>query len=259
MKKALLTIAIVITAFTIQAQDIRLGINGNINSTWLMNKNVFDADDELDVASTFGGTFGVDAIYNFSEKAGISVGVNFISTTNQKYEGEDDGSSIDFESKVKLHYIDIPLLLRLTSSGGTYFEVGPQFSFLGKATEDLETTPSFPEPFNYTDKDVKASFEKTNIALVLGFGVDIDVTPNIFITTGLRLGYGFSDVTKEFDNETELSAADDEQDLAFPTYWAHYENANTQNGDEFKYEKTQRVFGGLHIGLSYKFSGSAAK
>ena len=50
MKKALLTLGIALAAMTTQAQDFRVGITGGLNSTWLLNNNVFDANDELDVA-----------------------------------------------------------------------------------------------------------------------------------------------------------------------------------------------------------------
>ncbi len=66
MKKALLTIAVVIAALSAQAQgSFRIGVSGGVNSTWMMNKNVFDYDDGLDVAATFGGRFGIDAIYSW--------------------------------------------------------------------------------------------------------------------------------------------------------------------------------------------------
>ena len=88
MKKALLTLGIALAAMTTQAQDFRLGITGGLNSTWLLNQNVFDQNDGLDVASTFGGRFGIEGIYSFSEKAGVSLGLNFISGHNQKYTGD---------------------------------------------------------------------------------------------------------------------------------------------------------------------------
>src|SRR5687768_17252799 len=123
MKNALLTIAVVITALSAQAQSFRLGVSGGVNSTWLMNKNVFDANDGLDIATTLGGRIGLDAIYSFSEKVGISVGFKFLSGHNQKYSG--DEGYLNGESKTKLRYFDVPVLFRLTSSGGTYFELGP--------------------------------------------------------------------------------------------------------------------------------------
>ncbi len=53
MKKALLTIAVIIAGLSVQAQNIRVGLTGGLNSTWLMNKNVFDANDGLRYCSLF--------------------------------------------------------------------------------------------------------------------------------------------------------------------------------------------------------------
>ncbi len=255
MKRALLTVVILFAALSIQAQNVRLGLSGGVNSTWLMNKNVFDANDELDIAASFGGRLGIDAIYSFSDKIGVSVGFNFISTHNQKYTGESPNGDVKIEVKEKLKYFDIPLLFRLTSSSGTYFEIGPQFGFLTKAEEDFEMTPSSPFFPNYEGDEHDESYEKTNIAVILGFGVDIDVTENIYITTGLRLGYGLTDVTKEYSSEAALWAAESQDLISYPNYWAHYTDADTGNNSQFSYEKTSRVFGGLHLGVSYKFGG----
>ena len=244
MKKALLTIAVVIAALSAQAQgSFRIGLSGGVNSTWLMNKNVFDANDGLDIAATFGGRVGVDAIYSFNEKLGIGIGFNFLSRNSQKYTGDETG--LDGDLTTKLNYFDIPVTLRLTSSGGTYFEIGPQFGFLTSAKQDYDS-----EFIEYSDVDVMENLNSTNIAMILGFGVDIDVTENIFITTGLRLGYGFTDVTKEYDDAAELIA--ETGFVEQPTLFAHVDD----EGD-FNYEKTSRVFGGLHIGVSYKFGGAA--
>lgn len=88
MKKVLLSLIVFLYALSVQAQGFRVGMSGGINSTWLMNKNVFDANDELDIASSFGGRVGFDAIYSFNDKIGLSLGLNFLSSHNQKYTGE---------------------------------------------------------------------------------------------------------------------------------------------------------------------------
>src|SRR5688572_179494 len=210
MKKALMTIAIVLAAFATQAQStFRLGLGGGINTTWLANTNISDRGDELDFAVTFGGSVGLEGIYSFSENAGISLGFLY-SGQNQKYTGEFGDE--EFETKVRMRYLDIPLLLRLTSSSGTYFEIGPQFGFLMSAEEEAEFLGES------ETADTKEHFNSTNVAAVLGFGVDIDVTESVIITTGLRLGYGFSDVTKEYDEiEFAVLSADDDVEMGTPT------------------------------------------
>jgi opacity protein-like surface antigen len=257
MKKALLTIAVVVAALSVQAQNVRIGLTGGVNSTWLMNKNVFDYDDALDVAATFGGRFGVSAIYSFTEKVGVGIEFNFLSRNSQKYTGEEGHDYyLDGDLTTRMNYFDIPVLLRLTSTGGTYFEIGPQFGFLTKADATYEgSANSVIEDFD--DFDVKNAFESTNIGLVLGFGADIDVTENIFITTGIRLGYGFTDVTKEYADEAEFLSDNPE---AFPDNYVPYTTslaAQVDDEGDQNYEKTSRVFGGLNIGVSYRFGGSS--
>jgi len=254
MKKALLTIAVVLAGLSVQAQNIRVGLTGGLNSTWLMNKNVFDANDGLDIAATFGGRIGAEAIYSFNDKTGLSLGLNFISMNSQKYSGDETG--LDGDLTTKLKYFDVPLLFRLTSSGGTYFEIGPQFGFLGSAKESFESSDN--SNFDYDDYDVKNAFESTNIALVFGFGVDIDVSENIFITAGLRLGYGFTDVTKEYDSTLDF-LADNPDYLTGEGQYLTTLAAHTDDDGDFNYEKTSRVFGGLNLGVSYKFGGTATK
>jgi len=251
MKKALLTLGLACITITTQAQDFRLGLTGGLNSTWLLNQNVFDQNDGLDVASTFGGRFGIEGIYSFNEKAGFSVGVNFISGHNQKYTGDNNNPiSLNGDAKTMLRYIDIPVLFRLTSGGGSYFEIGPQIGILSSAKEDYESKDN---SYNFSGADVKNGFNATNVALVFGFGADIDVSENIYITTGLRLGYGFTDATKEYASVVEF-VTDNPDYLTEDNLYLSTLAAHTSDKGEFDYQATNRAFAGLHLGVSYKFS-----
>jgi hypothetical protein len=130
------------------------------------------------------------------------------------------------------------LLFRLTSTSGTYFEIGPQFGFLSTVEEDFEPTTGI----GYEGLDTKDIYNSTNIAAIIGFGVDIDVTEKIFITTGIRLGYGITDITEENAVYTYLRG---------PSGWAQREDSF----GALDYSATNRVFGGLNLGVSYKFGG----
>lgn len=251
MKKALLTIGFALSVIAAQAQDFRLGITGGLNSTWLLNQNVFDQNDGLDVASTFGGRFGIEGIYSFSEKAGVSFGLNFISGHNQKYTGDNGNPiSLNGNAKTMLRYIDIPVLLRLTSAGGSYFEIGPQIGILSSAKEDYKSTDG---DISFSGANVKGGFNSTNLALVFGFGADIDVAENVFITTGLRLGYGFTDATNEYDSVDDFEEANPdfltEGNIYLTTLAAHIDDKGN-----FNYQPTNRAFAGLHLGVSYRFT-----
>jgi hypothetical protein len=155
--KKFIAIALFLGSFTaVQAQEgVRLGVKGSFYSTWLFNKNVSDQNASLDYASSFGTSFGAQAVFMFAETYGMSAELN-ISSHNQKYDGyllnEDNTFTNEdntFTNEIKLKYIDIPVLFRVASPKGPYFEIGPQFSLLSGAKE------TFTLDFSYTDKDFK--------------------------------------------------------------------------------------------------------
>ncbi len=235
----------------VNAQEFKIGMAGGIYSTWLVNKNVSDQGDDLDFAATFGGQLGVEAQYYFKDNFGLSFGLLYTGH-NQKYTG-DVGNNVSYDAKTKMRYLDIPILLRFGGgSKGAYFEFGPQFGMLMTAKDEYATSPS--SPLDYKDKDRKDNFKGSNIAGILGFGVDIDASENVLITTGLRLGYGFTDVTKEYtQTEAAILAASD--NLGFSTAAAHIKQGDA-GGDQFEYASTARAFGGLHIGVIFKIPSS---
>lgn len=254
MKKVLTVLVLVAATGLARAQELKVGLGGGIYSTWLVNKNVSDQGDDLDFAATFGGQLGVEMQYYFKDNLGLSFGLLYTGH-NQKYSG-DYGNNVSYEAKTKLRYLDIPILLRMGGgSKGAYFEFGPQFGFLMSAKDEVKGSPANSNEFydDYSDQNRKDNFKSSNMAFILGFGVDIDASENVIITTGLRLGYGFSDVTKEY-SEAEaaiLAAQGPNGAIGFSTYNAHIKQ-NDSGGDSFKYASTNRAFGGLHLGVLFK-------
>lgn len=245
MKKILAIAVIVITSLSsAQAQEgIRLGAKGSFFSTWLFNKNVSDRNASLDYASTFSPTFGIQAIFMLKETYGISAEVVYASH-KQKYDGY-FGNNEDntFTNEIKLSYIDIPILFRVSSPKGPFFEIGPQVSLLTGAKETFELANS--SSLNYSDKDVKDDFAGFGVAGILGFGIDIKLTDMINLTTGLRFGYMFTDATTEY-TENEFDAASDLETLSNVSGVSH-----TDTEDKFSYQKSNRAFGGLQIGIQF--------
>lgn len=232
MKKLLFSVALVAMALTVNAQKFKIGLGGGFNSTWLMNKNVFDADDDLNVAMSFGGQFGLKTEYYFNDKLALELGI-MRAGHNQKYDLNDGNDQLT----LKLRYLDVPLLLRLGGDKGGYFEFGPQFSFLNSAKDVDDDGDSH---------DVKGSLKGANIGLVIGFGVDVDLSEQFTLTAGMRLGYGFSDVTKKYSNAIDM--AQDMDDMSGATYWANFKDGTS--GD-FSYKATSRAYVGVHLGVLY--------
>lgn len=247
MKRILLIVACFATAGSLFAQENRIGVAGAYNSTWLFNKNVSDKNAQLDYASSFGSSFGFSYTRQLNDNYGISAELLY-SSHLQKYDGEIAGA-ITYTAEDKLGYLDIPILFRAGRGSGAYFEIGPQLSFLMGAKESAGTSPG--TSANYTDKDFKDDFTGFGLSGVIGFGADIQLNDALTLTAGVRLGYGLTDATTEYSKEDafKLLAEDKLSDNALHN---HIKGSDLEIGtDEFGYEKTSRVFGGLHLGLSY--------
>ncbi|HQV01508.1 MAG TPA: porin family protein, partial [Bacteroidia bacterium] len=199
MKK--ITLIIAFAGITLQAlsQGLEVGLNGSLGTTWLLNKNVFDQDEILNPTFSGGFTFGASATYFFSPKLGVGIELNS-ATVNQKYSGEYSANDT-YEAKTTLKYLSIPVLLKLQTESGFYFEIGPQFNSLSKAKEEYTSDPS--DPDDYSSLNVKKGFENMVIAGVFGFGGRFDLNDNLALTAGVRFQYGIGDVTKEY-SQTEL-------------------------------------------------------
>jgi len=222
-----------------------LGIIGGVSTTWLINKNTFNAGEEVNVNTTFGGNLGISGLYSFNNAAGVYLALLY-SGHNQSYRGEII-PEISFENKIKLIYLDMPVLFRLQSKKGSYFELGPQLSILMSAKENFTSSPnSGLNREDYKNKDFRENFDNTNISAVLGFGFDFDASEVIMVSTGLRFGYSFTDVTKEF-SETEMALLETANQLSYTSILSHQAENNV-----FKYEPTTRFFGGLRVGVAYR-------
>lgn len=261
MKKLFLIVALSAVAITTQAQQFNIGLGGGIYSTWLVNTNVSDQGDDLNFAATFGGQAGLNMSYYFKDNLGITMGLLFTGH-NQKYTGDYDSKSTysgnSYTAKTKLRYLDIPFLIRLGGGAkGAYFEMGPQFSFLMSAKDEFSMTPTVNE---WSDVNRKDNLNSSTIAGVLGFGVDIDASENVVVTTGLRLGYGFNDVTKKIDGVVnpinDATKYADQLVYGFSATNAQIKQGDsTTDGDVVGYKATNRAFGGLFISIMYKIPG----
>ncbi len=239
MKRNLLLLGFALISYIASAQ-FYLGGSFTENSTWLLNKAVFDRGDDQDIAASFGNNYGIVAGIQFTDNLGLEV--NFLFNTHtQNYTGKDwPVLGCDFTSKSTYHSIDIPVLLK--TGGKAYFEIGPQLSLIQSATYEIDYSSSA-----CTDKSVdnKEDYSSTIFGLAMGFGGNIDLTDNLKLTLGLRLYYGFTDIggvnawgwnkedTENMDNLYSIANPDDDN---------HYGHKDF---------KTNPAAGGIKIGLIY--------
>ena len=255
MKKFLLALVLVCGCLSLQAQDaMRIGVKGAFNSTWMFNNNVSDVGPSLDYASTFGSSFGVQFIYNWSESYGIETELLYTGF-NQKYDLNlgNDKNPINFSVEDNIKYLDIPVLFRMSSPKGPYFEIGPQASLLMGAKESFKGEISSNN--DYSKRDFKSDFKGFGLSGILGFGVDIKLDDNVFLNTGLRFGYTFTDATTEYTKlQMEEMSSTNPSSVSINAGFNHTSTENDKNGNPiFDYQKSHRAWAGLNLGVQFQF------
>ena len=214
MKKCYLILIALVSFTTANAQKgVYVGLKGAFNSTWLFNKSVSDAGDELDYKTSFGSQFGICSRFNFNDNSGVVLEV-LMGRVNQKYTNRlivGNTTLSTFETENKMKTIDIPVLYRYTFVKGAYFEVGPQFSIISEFKTEV------PEGSMKLDKKYLNS---PYFAADLGFGYSIGLTDNLALDAGLRFSWGLSDISKK------------------------------QSGEQ-NHEATNAAVGGVNVGLTY--------
>ncbi len=241
-KTTLITALFLLMGQALWAQEMHFGIHGSMRATWLLNNNVNDQGPNLNPEPAFAPAAGLSATYMLMEQLGLSINLNW-ARIDQKYNG--DQNNISYEAHTKTRWIDVPLLLSLQTSGGFYFELGPQWSFLSKATETLtsSSTVSFTP---YENKTFTDNFRKSLVSGIFGFGGRFALSDAFLLVAGLRFQYGFNDAVKEL-SEAEYFSALIDGTLSVPAIFAHIDQQSN-----YSYEKTTPLSGGVLLGLSYR-------
>jgi hypothetical protein len=226
--------------------QMEIGVNGTLATTWLLNNNVSDQGQNLNPNFSTGYSFGALGNFFFTPTVGIGLELNMTSV-NQKYDGTIE--SVNFDAKDAPNYFQLPILLKLKTPSGFYFEVGPALYFLTSAKGDLEFSPADPT-LDYSGRNIETGLSGTTTGLLFGFGGRFPVSDHLVITGGLRFVYGLSDATEEQDQTEFLENLTDDV-LGVAATFAH-----TDQQGNFSYEKTTLATGGLQIGLLYAIGKS---
>ncbi|MBA9076213.1 MULTISPECIES: porin family protein [Rufibacter] len=172
MKKLLLFVAAFFTFSFAQAQDgLKLGLKAGVN---LSNF----AGDGADADYKFGGHGGLFANFGISEMVSIQPELLFTMKGAQEKEG-------DITTKVKLNYIDVPVLAHINADG-LFFELGPTLSFnvSSKVTMNDED-----------GNEISGDFDGVN-SVDFGYAAGIGYQLQNGISIGLRYNGGLSDIAE---------------------------------------------------------------
>jgi len=190
MKKILLTVVALATFGLSQAQDIKFGAKAGLNISTITG-------DLEDAKSLVGAHFGGFAEIKISDKFAFQPELLYsMQGAKSEYSESDTDYSYSEESKYKLGYLNIPLMVKYFATDKLFIEAGPQVGFLLSAKQDYsysETYMGITDSASIDGIDVKDNFETIDFGLNFGFGYEF--TENIF--AGARYNVGLSNIAKD--------------------------------------------------------------
>ncbi|MFT6845514.1 MAG: opacity protein-like surface antigen [Flavobacteriales bacterium] len=226
-KKALLLLTLAVISTSIFAQDkkLRLGL------TLFPTLNVFKPDVEAieKSANGFGFSYGLLGDYSFGENYAFSTGLLINSTSGTlRYADRafpDTDRSNNFaaitEADYNLKYISIPLTLKLRTNEIGYITYYGQFG-LGldiniKATQDTETKYGNGQTLTDKEVDISDDIKLFRTALVIGAGIEYNISGNTAIQVGLTFNNGFSNILNgsvpELDTDGNVKVDDSTDEI----------------------------------------------
>ncbi len=203
MKKVLFAAVAVFAFGAANAQDMSFGAKAGLNVSTLTG-------DVEDTNSLIGAHAGVFAEFKISDKFSFQPELLFsMQGAKEKISGTESlgGETYSFteETKLKLSYINIPLMAKYYVAEKFSLEAGPQIGFLMSAKGDYEYSETFGgETFSESaSEDVKDGFK--GIDFGLNFGAAYDFTDNLFAGVRYNLGLGDINDVEDFDGKINNS------------------------------------------------------
>jgi hypothetical protein len=222
---------LVLAATATQAQiGVHFGATTAINATFVFDKGLtqdprYDKPEMTYKMAPIGFNFGVD----IGRKFGLSL-ESIMSKQGQVYKIIDAAEKIKGERKIDMSLLQLPMLFRFMSGGNggarANFNLGPQLSIIRDAVESVQAqagTYSMPEgmtldeikqefptaqagatageyvlPSNVPSTDVLSkkldSFKNSEFAIAGSFGLDIDLSKHLYLTSQIRATYSLTDM-----------------------------------------------------------------
>ncbi len=246
MKKLFIVVIFLISSFWSFSQ-LFVGADFAYNSTWLLNKQVFDLSSGTTVEISYGNYYGFVTGYYFSDKFGIEIDLN-VNTIKQKYNGTIKHLLTDdlynYKSSTLLKTVDIPILMKFGES--SYFEIGTLIQVLNKAVynrtfegEDENGIGIYNDKLflckNIENLGVKTTFNGLGVGAVMGFGTRLHIIED---KLKLNLGFRFNYIINDLKGINGLGHTKDSEFI------------NESNRSSFK---TNPLYGGVKASLIYIF------
>lgn len=185
MKKLILSAMAVFAFGYVSAQEVSFGAKAGLNIANL-------SGDIEDTESLMGFHVGAFAEIQFSERFSFQPELLY-SMQGAKTEESEMGATM--ESKLKLGYLNVPLMFKFYAAESFFIEAGPQVGFLMSAKADWEMSGG---GVNLSgDEDVKDEYKSIDVGL--NFGLGYNFTENLSV--GARYNLGLSNIADVEDSD----------------------------------------------------------
>ena len=185
MKKIILSAMAVFAFGFMNAQEVGFGAKAGLNIANL-------SGDIEDTESLMGLHVGVFAEIKFSERFSFQPELLY---SMQGAKAEDSEMGVTMESKLKLGYINLPLMVKFYAAENFFLEAGPQVGFLMSAKSEWETSGGGASLSG--DDDVKDDYKSIDFGL--NFGLGYNFTENLSV--GARYNLGLSNIADVDDSD----------------------------------------------------------
>lgn len=190
MKKIFFTTIAVLAFGSVTAQEIKFGAKVGLNISTLTG-------DVEDAESLIGLHLGGFTEIKLSEKFAFQPELLYSmqGAKNENSESEVIGANTytyTEENKIKLDYLNVPLLMKYFATKELFIEAGPQIGFLMSAKNEYKETETYigvTETFS-EERDIKENFKSFDFGF--NFGLGYEFTQNIFASA--RYNVGLSDI-----------------------------------------------------------------
>lgn len=203
-KKLLVLLALGLVYVTTYAQENKLRFGLTVFPTLNVIKPDVDAIEKT--KNGLGFSYGLLTDFTFRSNYSFSTGLlisqfnGTISYPDRAFPDENDRSNnfpATTEAKLKLQYIEIPLTLKLRTNEIGYITYYGQFGLgLGiniKATQDLEIKYNS-QTLTVDDQEINDDIKLFRSALVVGGGIEYNLSGNTAIQVGITFNNGFTNI-----------------------------------------------------------------
>lgn len=197
-KNLFLAGAFVIAAFsTAQAQDLNWGIKAGVNYSTISS--------EIEPDHIFGYHAGIVAEFPLSPVFAIQPELLYsLEGARSDVEFSEGEFTFSSDQKIKLGYINLPVMAKYFVAPGFSLQAGPQLGYLVSGKNEYEISSNFIEDFDMNESgtaDIKDEVKKISLGVNFGLGYEFQ---NLFLQGRYHLGLTDINNSEGMDDEFEM-------------------------------------------------------